>query len=179
VKRIAVFPHYKPSDIPEGFMSAMSDSALSVAKPTAMPLDCTLVPLLGVLWVVVNVSLLGLGTYIHLAFACSFVVGLVNGTVLSVIAVAVASEKFQASTAGLLGGLSLSGLRSDGSMIAKAMQNLHTLADSVLNAMGIEVNEQVHRALEQEAVYMVWTTLFVVLASLVAEWVRSSRPQVR
>jgi hypothetical protein len=158
-------------------MSAISDSAFSVAKPRLMPSDCTLMPLLGVLWVVVNVSLLGLGTYIHWPFPCSFVVGLVNGTALSVIAVSVASERFQASTAGLLGGLSLSGLRSDGSMIAKAMQNLHSLADGALNAMGVEVNEQLHRALEQEAVYMVWTTLFVVLASLVAEWVRSSRSQ--
>jgi hypothetical protein len=158
-------------------MSAISDSALSVAKPAAIPLDCTLMPLLGVLWVVVNVSLLGLGAYIHWPFACSFVVGLVNGTALSMIAVSVASERFQASTAGLLGGLSLSGLRSDGSMIAKAMQSLHAVADSVLNAMGFEVNEQLHHALEQEAVYMVWTTLLVVLASLVAEWVRSSRSQ--
>lgn len=159
-------------------MSAISDSALSVAKPTVLPSDCVLMPLLGVLWVVVNVSLLGLGTYIHWAFPCSFVVGLVNGTVLSVIAVSVASERFQAGTTGLLGGLSLSGLRSDGSMIAKTMQNLHTVADSILNAMGVEVHEQLHHALEQEAVYMVWTTLLVVLASLVAEWVRSSRSQV-
>jgi hypothetical protein len=130
-------------------------------------------PLLGVLWVVVNVALLSLGIYIHWPFACSFVVGLVNGTVLSVIAVAVASERFQASAAGLLGGLSLSALRSDGSMISKVMQSLHSLADGLLNAMGIEVNEQLHRAIEQEALYIVWTTLLVVLASLVAEWVRS------
>jgi hypothetical protein len=154
-------------------MAAISDGALSVARPVTMSSDRVLMPLLGVLWVVVNVALLSLGIYIHWPFACSFVVGLVNGTVLSVIAVAVASERFQASAAGLLGGLSLSALRSDGSMISKVMQSLHSLADGLLNAMGIEVNEQLHRAIEQEALYIVWTTLLVVLASLVAEWVRS------
>src|ERR1700728_1437176 len=142
-------------------MSAISDQALSVARPVVMSSDSVTMPLLGVLWVVVNVAL----------------VGLVNGTVLSVIAVSVASERFQASAAGLLGGLSLSALRSDGSMISKAMQGLHNFADSVLNTMGIEVNEQLHHAIEQEALYIAWTMVFVVLASLVAEWVRSARAQ--
>jgi hypothetical protein len=157
-------------------MSAVSDRALSVARPIAMPSDRMCVPLLGVLWVMVNVALVGLGVYIHFPFTCSFFAGLINGTVLSVIAVAAASERFQASATGLLGGLSLSGLRDDGSMISKAMQNLHNLADSVFSALGIEGSEKLHHAIEQEALYMVWTMVFVVMASLVAEWVRSARP---
>lgn len=156
-------------------MSAVPGRALSVARPVTMSPDCLLMPVLGVTWVVVNVALVGLGIYIRWPFACSFLAGLVDGTVLSVVAVAAASERFQASAAGLLGGLSLSGLRSDGSMISKAIHNLHSLADSALNAMGIEVNEHLHHAIEQEALYIVWTTLFVVLASLVVEWVRSAR----
>jgi hypothetical protein len=140
-----------------------------------MSSDFVTMPLMGVLWVVINVALVTLGIYIRWPFTCSFAVGLVNGTVLSVIAVSVASERFQASTAGLLGGLSLSGLRSDGSMISKVMQSMHSVADNVLNAMGIEVNEQLHHAIEQEALYIAWTMVFVVLASLVAEWVRSAR----
>jgi len=158
-------------------MSAISDQALSVARPVVMSSDSVTMPLLGVLWVVVNVALVSLGIYVRWPFTCSFLVGLVNGTVLSVIAVSVASERFQASAAGLLGGLSLSALRSDGSMISKAMQGLHNFADSVLNTMGIEVNEQLHHAIEQEALYIAWTMVFVVLASLVAEWVRSARAQ--
>jgi len=142
-----------------------------------MSSDCVRMPVFGVLWVVVNVSLVGLGTYTHRPFTCSFLAGLINGTALSVIAVAAASERFQAGATGLLGGLSLSGLRSDGSMISKAMQNLHGLADTVLQALGIESSEALHHAIEQEALYMVWTTLFVVMASLVAEWVRSARSQ--
>jgi hypothetical protein len=35
----------------------------------------------------------------------------------------------------------------------------------------------VHHAIEQETLYMIWTIVFVVLASLVAAWVRSSRAQ--
>jgi hypothetical protein len=140
-----------------------------------MSSDSVMMPLLGVLWVVVNATLVSLGIYVRWPFTCSFAVGLVNGTVLSVIAVSVASERFQVSAAGLLGGLSLSGLRSDGSMISKAMQSMHSVADSVLNAMGTEVNEQLHHAIEQEALYIAWTMVFVVLASLVAEWVRSAR----
>ena len=34
---------------------------------------------------------------------------------------------------------------------------------------------ELHRALEQEALYAIWTIVLVVLASLVAEWVRSTR----
>jgi hypothetical protein len=41
--------------------------------------------------------------------------------------------------------------------------------------MGIDLDERLHRAIEQETLYMVWTIVFVVMASLVAEWVRSAR----
>ena len=91
------------------------------------------------------------------------------------IAVATASERFQAGTTGLLGGLSLSALRSDGSMVWKAMQGLHGFVDNAFRAMGIEVNENLHHAIEQEALYIIWTVVFVVMASLIAEWVRSSQ----
>ncbi len=158
-------------------MSSVSGSALSAARPPAMSSDFVRVPLLGVVWVVVNVSLVGLGVYIHWPFACSFLAGLINGTLLSVIAVAAASERFQASATGLLGGMSLSALRGDGSMISKGVEGLHNLADSVLHAIGLEGSEQLHHTIEQEAMYIVWTMLFVVMASLIAEWVRSARAQ--
>lgn len=142
-----------------------------------MSTDCVLVPLLGVAWVVINVGLVALGVVIHWPFTCSFFAGLINGTLVSVVAVAAASERFQASATGLLGGLSLSGLRNDGSMIAKAMAGVHGLSDSLLLALGIEASEKLHHAVEQEAIYIVWTMVFVVMASLVAEWVRSTRPR--
>jgi hypothetical protein len=153
-------------------MSAISDRALLLAKPVAIPSGSMRVPLFGVLWVVVNVALVGLGICIHYPFACSFLAGLLNGTLLSVIVVSMASERFQAGATGLLGGLSLSGLRNDGSMIWKAMQGIHGVVDSALGALGVQGGEKLHNAIEQEALYMVWTSLFVMLASLVAEWAR-------
>jgi len=158
-------------------MSAVADRALSIGRPLRESSDRVWIPLLGGLWVIVNVGLAVLGIYINWPGTCSFLAGLLNGTLLSVAAVSVASERFQAGTTGLLGGLSLSGLRSDGSMIWKAMQSTHGLVDQALRAMGIEGSEKVHHDIEQEALYMIWTMVFVVLASLVAEWVRSCRAQ--
>jgi hypothetical protein len=158
-------------------MSAVADRALSIARPVTMSSDFVWIPLLGGLWVVTNVALGGLGIYINWPAACAFTAGLINGTLLAVIAVSMASERFQAGTTGLLGGLSLSALRNDGSMVWKAMQGLHGLVDNVLRATGIKLNEKLHQTIEQEALYMVWTIVFVVMASLVAEWVQSARGQ--
>jgi hypothetical protein len=156
-------------------MSVVVDNALSVERPMTISSDGLWVPMLGGLWVVINVGLVGLGIYVHRPAACSFLAGLINGIVLSVIAVIMASERFQAGTTGLLGGLSLSGLRNDGSMVSKVMQGLHSFVDNALHAIGIDGSESLHHAVEQEALYMVWTTLLVVMASLVMEWVRASR----
>ncbi len=158
-------------------MSAAADSALSVARPVTMSSDCAWVPLLGGLWVVANVALGGLGIYIDWPITCGFLAGWLNGTLLAVIAVSTASERFQAGATGLLGGLSLSALRSDGSMVWKAMQAVHGFVDTALGSMGIVVNEKLHQLIEQEALYMIWTIVFVVMASLVAEWVRAARAQ--
>ena len=156
-------------------MSAVADRALLLARPMTMSPFSVGVPLLGGLWVVINVALGGLGIYFNWPITCAFLAGLINGTLLAVIAVATASERFQAGATGLLGGLSLSALRSDGSMVWRAMMSLHAFVDNLFHAMGIELNERLHRAIEQETLYMVWTIVFVVMASLVAEWVRSAR----
>jgi hypothetical protein len=124
--------------------------------------------------VAVNVILVGLGTQIPHPMSCSFLAGIINGTILSVVVVAKASDRFQAGTTGLLSGLSLSGLRNDGSMVWKAMQSLHGFLDGTLRDLGIG-GEQMHQEIEQEALYIVWTTILVVMASLVAEWVRTAR----
>jgi hypothetical protein len=46
-----------------------------------------------------------------------------------------------------------------------------------LLSFGIEGTEQLHHQIEQEALYIVWTTVFVVLASLIAEWVLAARAE--
>jgi hypothetical protein len=156
-------------------MAAVADRVLSISRPATISSDVVWIPLVGGLWVATNVILVGTGICINWPVTCAFLAGLINGTLLSVIAVATASERFQAGTTGLLGGLSLSALRSDGSMVWKAMQGLHGFVDNAFRAMGIEVNENLHHAIEQEALYIIWTAVFVVMASLIAEWVRSSQ----
>jgi hypothetical protein len=158
-------------------MSAIAQRILTVGRPAAISSDSLWIPLLGGLWVVSNVALGGLGIHMHRTGSCAFVAGLINGTLIAMIAVATASERFQAGTTGLLGGLSLSGLRSDGSMIWKCMQTVHDLVDKALRATGIPLDEKLHDAIEREALYMIWTMVFVVMASLIAEWVRSCRTE--
>lgn len=153
------------------------DRAIAVGGPLASPSYVVWVPLLGGLWVVVNVLLVYLGLHVAYSLPCSLLAGIVNGTLFSVIAVAKASARFQAGATGLLSGLSLSGLRSDGSMLSKATQGVHTFVDQALHALGFDVAEQVHKQIEQQALYIIWTTVFVVLASLIAEWVRTSREE--
>ncbi len=158
-------------------MSSVPATTLSIPKSGNRSSNGVWVPLLGGLWVLANVALGSLGIYIDWPILCAFLAGLMNGSLLAVIAVATASDRFQGGTAGLMSGLSLSGLRSDGSLIWKGTQAMHGFVDNLFGAMGIELNEKLHHALEQETLYMIWTIVFVVLASLIAEWVRSSRAQ--
>ena len=154
-------------------MSVLAERVLTVARPVG-PLSCSVwIPLMGAGWVAVNILLMGLGTQLSYPMSCAFAAGMIDGTVLSVIAVAKASERFQAGTTGLLGGLSLSGLRNDGSMMWKAMQGVHGFVDGVLHGLGVP--ENVHAEIGREMLYIIWTTIFVVMASLVAEWVRTTR----
>ena len=158
-------------------MPVSADRIMPVGGPLATPSYVVWVPLMGGLWVVINVLLLYLGLHVAYALPCCLLAGIVNGTLLSVIAVAKASARFQTGATGLLSGLSLSGLRSDGSMLSKATQGVHVFVDQALHALGIDVVEQVHKQIEQQALYIIWTTVFVVLASLIAEWVRTSREE--
>jgi hypothetical protein len=157
-------------------MSTMANGTMSVGRPMGSS-DTVWIPCMGGLWVVINVALLGLGSYINWPISSAFMAGLINGTLLSVIAVAKASERFQAGTTGLLGGLSLSGLRHDGSMVSKGMDGLHGFVDNAFHALGIDGLEKLHHTIEQQTLYMVWTAIFVIMASLVAEWMRSVRQQ--
>ena len=151
-------------------MSALAERVISVGRPVGSVSYRVWIPLMGALWVVVNVILVGLGTQISYPMSCSFAAGIINGTILSVIAVAKANNPFQAGTTGLLGGLSLSGLRSDGSMFWRGMQSLHGFVDNALRSFGMP-DERLHQEIEQERLHF-WTTIVVVMASLVAEWVR-------
>jgi hypothetical protein len=165
-------------------MSSLAERVISVSGPVNGPVSGAAgsapsllwIPVAGALWVAANAILVGLGTQIPYPMTCSFLAGIIDGTVLSVIAVAKASARFQAGTTGLLGGVSLSGLRSDGSMIWKAVHAVHEFVGHALIGMGFD-NEVLHQQIEQEVLYIIWTTIFVVMASLVVEWVRTTRSE--
>jgi len=151
--------------------------SMTVGGPLAASSYVVWVPLMGGLWVVINVALLYLGLHVAYCLPCSVVAGILNGMLLSVIAVAKASERFQAGVTGLLSGFTLSGLRNDGSILLKATQAVHAFVDQALHSFGVEGTELLHQQIETEALYIIWTTVLVVLASLIAEWVRSSRAE--
>jgi hypothetical protein len=156
-------------------MSASADRAMTVGGPLASSSYVMWVPLMGGLWVVMNVALVYLGLHVAYCLPCSLLAGVVNGMLVSVIAVAKASERFQAGVTGLLSGFTFSGLRNDGSLLSKATHGVHVFVDEALRSWGVGFSETLHQQIEQEVLYIIWTTLFVVLASLVAEWVRSSK----
>ncbi|HZR57784.1 MAG TPA: hypothetical protein VFA74_12995 [Terriglobales bacterium] len=158
-------------------MSAAADRLITGSGPlTAIP-GSAWVPFLGCLWVVANVLLVGIGITISYPLSCSFAAGILDGTILSMIAVVKASDRFQAGTTGLLSGMSLSGLRSDGSMVAKSVDKVHGFIDQVLTTLGIQVQEDLHLRIASAVLCIIWTAMFVVLASLVAQWVRSLKAE--
>lgn len=158
-------------------MPVSADRAMTVGGPLAASSYVVWVPLMGGLWVVINVALVYLGLHAAYCLPCSALAGILNGMLLSVIAVAKASDRFQAGVTGLLSGFTLSGLRNDGSMLSKATQAVHVFVDQALHSFGVEGSELVHQQIEMEALYIVWTTVVVVLASLIAEWVRTARAE--
>lgn len=153
-------------------MTVLTGRVMGIARPVGGSAGGWWAPTIGALWVAINVLLVAAGTQAY-PKGCSFAAGIINGAMLSVIAVSRASQRFQAGTTGLLGGLTLSGLRSDGSMIWKATELLHGTVDRILHYLGIS-GDQYHQAIEMESLYIIWTTIVVVLASLVAEWVRQA-----
>jgi hypothetical protein len=154
-------------------MAAIADRLAANHRPLAMASSPAWVPLAGCLWVVVNVLLISLGIGTAYPLSCAFVAGILDGTIISVIAVAKASDRFQAGTTGLLSGLSLSGLRSDQSLLALAVDKIHALVDAFLVALNLQTSEELHLKAANSVLCIFWTALLVVLASLIAEWIRT------
>src|ERR1700735_527572 len=86
-------------------MSVSADRAMTVGAPLASSSYVMWVPLMGGLWVVMNVALVYLGLHVPYCLPCSLLAGVVNGMLVSVIAGAKASERFQGGGTGLLRGL--------------------------------------------------------------------------
>jgi len=132
---------------------------------------------MGWLWVLANVVLVKLGMRFSCPVVCSLVVGGVDGMIIAVIAIAKASANFQAVTTGLLGGIGINGLGSEENLLTKAANSVHEFIDSFVNGFGTPTgpDNPAHAQIEAAVLRIVWTAIFVVLASLVAEWARTSK----
>ena len=98
------------------YMSNVSD-ALSVPERFPVFLQPLQAGFAGLLWVLFNLSLIWLGVAIQHIGSCSIAAGSVDGAILSTIAVTKVSERLRSGATGLLGGISISGLRKDASFV--------------------------------------------------------------
>jgi hypothetical protein len=122
----------------------IADCVLSVPK-AVMP-SAELIPMLGGLWVLTNAALGGLGSSIDWPVTCAFVAGWINGSVLAGIALATASERFQAGTGGTAGWIQPVCTAQRWEYGLEITEGLHNFVDNAFRAMGIEINERHYHA---------------------------------
>jgi hypothetical protein len=137
-------------------------------------------PFLGLVWVSVNFTFVWIGMSTGHVNAWSIGAGAFDGAVLSVIVAARASTRFQAGATGLLSGFSLDGISASGDTIIKRSgTSIHTIADQMLETLGIQSTEAMHQQIESAIVQAVSTGLLVVLAALLIKWFQSPNERVR
>jgi hypothetical protein len=149
-----------------------------LSKPVAFLPESWQIPLLGWLWVLFNISLVWLGITTGQITICAIAAGSVDGMVIAIIAVSKASEKFQAAATGLLGGLGLNKVGGETSFLKTAADRIHHAVDSFMDVIvgPCPSCEQTHQKIAAALLLIIWTAVFVVLASLIGEWVRASKP---
>ena len=153
----------------------MATPSMTIPKPAAPAFLLQLhAPLLGLTWVLFHVGLGWLGLAIGHLNICAVAAGALDGTILSVIAVARASESFQAGITGLLSGLTLDNLAGGQTLVTKAGQAIHGVVDSILESLGSIGDESAHKILQGAAVEGIWIVIIVVLAALIVKWVNTS-----
>ena len=159
--------------------------SIEVLAPLARPVEflpgSLRIPLMGWFWVLFNISLVWLGITFERVTLCSVVVGSVDGVLIAVIAVAKASEKFQAAATGLLGGLGVNKVSGDASFVRSAANGVHRAVDTFMDAVAHGTCpgcEELHAKIEGALLLIVWTAIFVILASLIGEWVWASKSAI-
>ena len=142
---------------------------------TTMP-PAVAAALLGLFWVIFNILVVWLGVTYGYSLACPVVAGGVDGAAVAIIAVKKASSRFQAGVTGFLGGLGLNRLESGSTFASKAAEKVHHFVDWLLGVIA-PASESVHQQVEEAVLKIVWVAIFVILAALVAEWVRASKAE--
>jgi hypothetical protein len=152
---------------PAGVLSAVRQPAAALTQPLQAGL-------VGLLWVLFNILLVWLGARTQHPGSCSIAAGGVDGAILSVIAVTKVSARFRSGATGLLGGISMTSLKSDASLLTSCAQTIHSFVDRTLTALNLAVDEGWHDQIEHAVIWTLWVAILVVLASLIAEWASTS-----
>jgi len=151
-------------------MSTLAGAPSSVRQHAAafpQPLQTGLV---GLLWVLFNILLIWLGASTQHPGSCSIAAGGVDGAIISIIAVTKISARFRSGATGLLGGISVSGLRGDANLLTGWAHAAHGVVDRLLDNLNLAVDESWHLEIEHAVIWTLWVAILVVLASLIAEW---------
>jgi hypothetical protein len=160
-------------------MARSIEMPTALARPVGFLPESWRVPLMGWLWVLFNILVVALGLRLKHETLCSMIVGGVDGTVISVIAVAKASAKFQAMATGLLSGMGLNKIGSHTNFLTTVADTIHCFVDSFMDGFRqgscSGTDSPFHLEVQTAVLQIVWTAMFVILASLIAEWARTSR----
>src|SRR5437879_1799992 len=142
-----------------------STTNIALAPPKSLPvLNYVRAPLLGLVWVLFNALVVALGIKMHLSIACSIFAGAVDGAIVAVIVVAVASEKFQAGTAGLLSAYGLQNMSAGFAPLKNVAKTFHHTVIDTLFTDGLY-----HEQIDEAVLWIAVTALLVVLAALVVQ----------
>ena len=134
-------------------------------------------PLLGLIWVTVNLLLAWRGVETGHLYRYFIAAGLINGGAIAVLVVQLASDRFQAVVLGAIGGISVDNIASQQTLAQRAIKvfsdAIHGIVHSIISGVGSSESD-----LENAITRAVWATVFVVLASLIGGWiVRAISPE--
>ena len=150
----------------------MATSSMIVRKQVALAtaLPQLKAPLLGLALVLLHVGLASLGLAFGRLNVCAMTIGALDGTMLSVIAVARLRGHLQAGITGMLSGVSLDSLANGQTIVTKAAQTIHALVDTVIDSLGYLGDETTHKAIENATIEGIWIAIIVVLATLIVNF---------
>ncbi len=144
-------------------------------KPWAELPQSLRAPVLGLSLVLLNTLLVALGARYHRPVTCNILAGSVDGAVVAVVIVAAMGERLRAGVTGLMSGYGIANVSDGFDSARKSLNTLHGLADSFLSVMPVSPDEPLHDAIQDATLWITWTTVFVVLAALLMQWILIDR----
>ena len=127
--------------------------------------------------VLVNLLLFWLALASGHLYSFLILTGILDGAVISVMVVALSSDKLQAGLIGLLGGVWLDNIAGQETLARRAIRTAAQFMHRVVSDLQIQVSfpgatqEQALVYVDTAVVYAVWIAVAAVLASLAVKWV--------